>query len=406
MKNKNLQELINEVLNEMHTTGFAAGTIRIYTGVFKRLQKLADARGDTQYSFCLGKAFISDSSYERSEKYCHSRYCYHCRCVQFIESYIADGQVDWTPNLTKGDFSLYSDLLQQEFKKYDNFMLARHLKRNTIDGYRRFVFYFLQYLEMKGYDTLDDLKSGDILAFITLICAERYQPTSLGAHVPGLRLFLSMNESTSTFSVELPLHLPKKRAILEVYSDAEYSQVMTYLNENEKISLRNKALCIIALKTGLRAVDICNLKLSDIDWGHDHIHIIQEKTGKAHNIPLTNEIGNALSEYLLDERPVSDSMYVFLRSTAPFQPLLTHTGCRQILLDIISDAGVKGNGRPYGTRITRHSTASRLLRHGVPLSVISEALGHGNPNSVMIYLSTDEAKLVECTLPLPGKRVI
>ncbi len=36
-------------------------------------------------------------------------------------------------------------------------------------------------------------------------------------------------------------------------------------------------------------------------------------------------------------------------------------------------------------------------------SVISEALGHGNPNSVMIYLSTENAKLVECTLPLPGK---
>ena len=44
-----------------------------------------------------------------------------------------------------------------------------------------------------------------------------------------------------------------------------------------------------------------------------------------------------------------------------------------------------------------------MLRKGVPLPVISEALGHGNPNSVMIYLSTENAKLVECTLPLPGK---
>jgi integrase len=72
-----------------------------------------------------------------------------------------------------------------------------------------------------------------------------------------------------------------------------------------------------------------------------------------------------------------------------------------VLLHVISDAGIEANGRIYGTRITRHSIASRMLRQGIPLPVISEALGHGNPNSVMVYLSTEDAKLAECTLPLP-----
>jgi len=404
MKEK-LNELIDHILKEMRAVGFANGTIRIYTGIFKRLQKLADARDNIYYSSALGESFISDSAYGRREKYCHSRYRYHCRCIQFIESHITDGQVDWTPNLTKADFSLNSIVFRLELKKFDECMLARNLKANTIDGYRRFVFYFFQYLEMRGYHTLDDIKNGDVLTFISLICTERYQPTSLGAHVSGLRLYLSMNESTSAFEIELPRYLPKKRTILEVYSDDEYDRIMAYISKNKELSLRNKAICIIALKTGLRAVDICNLKLQDIDWEHDYINIIQEKTGRAYKTPLTYEIGNALANYLLDERPASDSVYVFLKITAPFQPLLTHTGCRQILFDIVNGAGVEGKGRPYGTRITRHSTASRLLRHGIPLSVISEALGHGDPNSVIIYLSTEDAKLAECTLPLPKKGV-
>ena len=109
-----------------------------------------------------------------------------------------------------------------------------------------------------------------------------------------------------------------------------------------------------------------------------------------------------MSTYLLSERPKLKSEYVFLKRKAPFTPINSHTGCRKILFDAITGAGIEANGRSYGTRITRHSTASKMLRQGVPLPIISEALGHGDPNSVMVYLSTDDAKLAECTLPLPG----
>ena len=127
----------------------------------------------------------------------------------------------------------------------------------------------------------------------------------------------------------------------------------------------------------------------------------QSKTDHVHNIPLSENLGNALVDYLLNERPVSNSEYVFLRSSAPFNPIMAHSGIRNILFNAVNDSDIECKGRIYGTRITRHSTASRMLRNGVPLSVISDALGHGNPNSVLIYLTTDDAKLAQCTLPLP-----
>ena len=55
-----------------------------------------------------------------------------------------------------------------------------------------------------------------------------------------------------------------------------------------------------------------------------------------------------------------------------------------------------------GTRVLRHSAASRLLRAAVPLPTISAVLGHADPESTNLYLSVDEARLLECVLPVPG----
>lgn len=75
------------------------------------------------------------------------------------------------------------------------------------------------------------------------------------------------------------------------------------MSTSDSPSYRNKALCTLAIETGLRAVDICNLKLLDIDWKHDCITIIQQKTSKPLSLPLTESVGNTLIDYLLQERP-------------------------------------------------------------------------------------------------------
>jgi len=397
-----LDELITVIIHAMKDNQYSSGTTQIFERVFLRLQKLARKREETHYSAELGQAFIEDSSYASSEGYCHTRYCLHVRCVQLIESYIKNGQVDWAPQRRLPQYPLKSDEFINAKSRFEELMLSNGLKTNTKDGYRRLVHYFLLYLEGKGYRSFVEMKSGDIVTFIVFVCTEHYQPTSLSSHLSGLRMFLKMSDTTCSFEIELPERLPKKKEILDVYTDEEYERIIQYL-EDSGISLRDKAICLIALETGLRAVDICNLKLQDIDWRNDCIHITQVKTGRQLNIPLKTSFGNALADYLISERPALDSEFIFIKRKAPFIPLSSHAGCRKILYNAITGAGIEANGRSFGTRITRHSTASRMLRQGVPLTVISEALGHGDPNSVMVYLSTEDTKLSECTLPLPGK---
>lgn len=158
------------------------------------------------------------------------------------------------------------------------------------------------------------------------------------------------------------------------------------------------------METGLRAIDACELRLKDIDWDKDIIRVIQSKTKQPLNIPLRNSYGNAIVDYILNERPDSDSEYLFLRSLAPYEKLEGAGAIRCILQLMESKAGIHKEGRMTGSRFTRHNAASTMLRAGVSMFDISAVLGHKDPNIITIYLSTDNDTLASCTLPMPRVR--
>lgn len=395
-----LDKLVAEIIGQLKKAGFSSGTIGQYVKFFKRLNKMSCSLGKEVFDQELARSFIEDSAHRRTGEYCHSRYLYHVRCVRFIESYIQDGLVDWGITHPLSSKELKSREFRQCHARFRDSLEQDGLKPNTMEGYLRFVYYFLSYLEDKGYTALSQVQKGDITVFIILVCQEHYALTSLGAHITGLRRFAGIFPELEGYASEIPENLLKKQDITSVYTEEEHKRINQYLMESG-MSERNRAISLIAFETGLRAVDICKLELGDIDWEHDTIHIRQEKTGKALAIPIRPALGNALAAYLLEERPPSDSAYVFLRSVAPYHPLTDHSGIYNILRQVLAEAGVKPDGRISGTRMTRHSYASRMLRNGVPLPVISEALGHRSPDSTLRYLSTDSKTMAECTLPLP-----
>ena len=202
--------------------------------------------------------------------------------------------------------------------------------------------------------------------------------------------------------MELPSRLPRERKIIEIYSEPETNAINKILSDGD-LTKRDKAICLLLLETGLRAVDVCNIKLSDIDWIKDVIYIKQQKTGVVLNIPLQKSYGNAIVDYILNERPECNSKYLFVRELAPFIRLNGEgSSIRVVVLKMQALAGISNDGRISGSRLTRHNAASSMLRSGVPMADISAVLGHTDPNIVSVYLSTDETTMASCTLPLPG----
>ena len=97
--------------------------------------------------------------------------------------------------------------------------------------------------------------------------------------------------------------------------------VMDTAAKNPTLSLRDTAMFAVAASLGLRAGDIVRLTLSDIDWIHHEIHFVQNKTGVELHLPLEASVGNAIANYILHERPKTQSRALFIRSRIPFDAM-------------------------------------------------------------------------------------
>jgi len=268
---------------------------------------------------------------------------------------------------------------------------------------------FLQYLEQKGYADIGSVDLEEISQFITFI-SQHYQPTSMRTVLSVLRSLLKYAESEALTKISLSNAVPKsfgrKTVVIPTITYKEEKKLLNSINRETVQGKRDYAKFLLALRMGLRSVDIVHLKLSDIQWKQNTLEIIQGKTQVSLILPLLSEVGNAIVDYILNGRPVTDQPCLFLCSHAPYRKFAEHSACYGISRRLMKDAGVRQKGSDRkGFHCLRHSAAARLLEAGTPLPVISSVLGHRDKDSTKIYLSTDLEHLRACALGLDGLEV-
>jgi len=166
-----------------------------------------------------------------------------------------------------------------------------------------------------------------------------------------------------------------------------------------KVTLRDKAIVTIAFYTGLRGCDIAALEFDNIDWEHNLIHLIQNKTGAPLTIPLRPVVGNAIFHYIEQERPASKNETIFLTQGKKARKLRT-TSIYNATTAVLTKAGVRVEGGKKGTHLFRHNFAVTLLQSGIQTPIISQVLGHASPKSIESYLESDLIGLKECALSI------
>ena len=162
--------------------------------------------------------------------------------------------------------------------------------------------------------------------------------------------------------------------------------------------LRTKAMMRLALRLGLRDIDICNLRFNQIDWKKDRIVLEQEKTGVMLCLPLLEDVGNSIMDYIMNERPAAARAcpYVFVRTQAPYKKLAS---MYMVCSRLFSQAGIKTVNRDsQGVHVCRYTLTHKLLLKKVPHQVITDTLGHISRESDKPYLSMEEQMLRECPL--------
>ena len=111
-------------------------------------------------------------------------------------------------------------------------------------------------------------------------------------------------------------------------------------------------------------------------------------------------VGNALFDYIMDERPDSSDPHIFLTKNKPHPPLKAK-GFWTVIQSIMVKAGIRQNpGDRKGGHIFRHHAATSMLGNKVPRPVISKVLGHTAPDSLEPYLHADFIHLKECAISI------
>ncbi len=400
---KKLDGLIQEVMDQMYKRNYGKKIFSRYRSSFQLLISVSQDIGDEELSEKLIKAFL-DSPVSCSEKWAAKELTHRRRCIRLLLSLAQTESVEWRrQDISSISGELTNKVFRSELENFIRYLEQERLSPNTISGYKRIVTYFLLFCQKNGYGELSDIKTDDVSTFIVSLYKDgRYRPATVGSGLSGLRRFLSGNGHTAQFLLEIPVHLPREVRIIETYNEKEIAALRSVLSSG-MLTKRDTAVCRLLLETGLRGIDVCSLRLKDINWEKDTVSVVQNKTKKPLLLPLRASYGNDIVDYILNERPHSGSDYVFLKTFAPFGQLGTGS-IYEILKKLEGLAGIKREGRPVGSRMTRHHAASSMLRAGIPMSDISAALGHRDPNIVSVYLSTDAGSLASCTLPLPPVR--
>jgi len=189
---------------------------------------------------------------------------------------------------------------------------------------------------------------------------------------------------------ELPRHLPPEAV----------EQVIAAPDARTRMGIRDRAVILLLARLGLRARDIVALRMSDIDWKRGLVRVM----GKGRRetwLPLPQDAGDAVLEYLEQARPPAPHERLFLRVRAPFRPFKGSFSVAVIVRQAIARAGVQRPARA-AAHLFRHSLARRLLAQDIPLEGIGVILRHRSLETSAKYAKIDVETLQTVVQAWPG----
>jgi len=215
-----------------------------------------------------------------------------------------------------------------------------------------------------------------------------------------LRFLIADGQCATGLDAAIPVLAHWRLSSLPRYLQSdEVERVIASCDAATSMGKRDRAILLLLARLGLRAGDIVQLRLGDIDWKEAGI-CVSGKGRRQTLMPLTQEIGDAIADYIKDGRPRAAEDTLFIRSRAPFRALANHCAVSMIVVQAMRRAAVTCPSRG-AAHVLRHSVASSMLRQGSSLQDIADVLRHRSVATTEIYAKVDVLMLREITQPWP-----
>ena len=286
----------------------------------------------------------------------------------------------------------------------DSLERVRGYAASTVRYHRYTVSDLLAFLRFDDQpDVLRTLSAVRIEAFVQSV-AQRCGRGSLQHTVSHLRSFLRFlaNRGEAPDGLAAGIDRPRTFRGEQLPRALPWETVQAFLagiDRTTAIGRRDYAMFLLMATYGLRSSEIAALRLDSIAWRAGELRPDRPKARKPLALPLTDEAGSALADYLRHARPASPQRAVFLGTRRPVAPL-TSPGVQAAF----RRQALRHGPEPFpdtGSHCLRHSLALRLLRCNRPLHEIGSLLGHRSLESTSQYLRlhADELRAVALDLP-------
>lgn len=252
----------------------------------------------------------------------------------------------------------------------------------------------LAYLESIGVTMLANISTVHLLNYQKLKIPT-YAPSTGQAVIYRIRHFLKYlileDKVSPTLLPCMQSKVMQKESVTTILTEEQRLVLMNLSKPTTVKEARDNAVILCALRLGLRKSDIYKLKLAEIDWGRQRISLVQKKTRQPLVLPLPQDVGNAIADYILNFRPECPSAFVFIALRAPYSAI---TGA-----DVIEQK-LENHPTSNGYHILRRTCATSLLNNGIGALTIMNVLGQQDLSSLDCYLSLDKSRMEQNSLGL------
>jgi len=390
-----LERLVARALSELEKVRYSRRSLRRYRTVWRQLVAFSrEIKLEDKYSEDLATRF--SNAYQIREGECLKSGERWRRHVVFslkaLGDFARDGCIE-RPRINMRQTQIPA-LMQKPLQEYEQYCRDRlHLRPTTLRERMRELAIFADFLRLRDTTILNQLQPADLSAFVT--SQHRLTARTVSRIVSDVRSFLQFLLLRGILQRDLryvlpTIRVPRDATIPSVWDPELLVQLLNAVDRSSSIGKRDYAILLLACRLGLRGEDIRALRLDDLKWETATIEITQLKTLAPLCLPLTEEVGEALIDYLKSGRPQSDRREVFLTLKPPFLPFSETSSLYRTVTRWKELAGIRFRTKQrHGLHSLRHTLATKLLREQTPIHVISEILGHATTASTLIYAKAD-----------------
>ena len=393
-------------------TGLLDGYEVILTGMgygySTRLQFLKRAaviiqRHENQGLEHIDPDIISDYAHEVDERYYNGIMTKHyhrglTREIQRFVNYVDSGKSEALPNPIRGS----RQKLTPKFEQVADEFVSGKFHSNTRGDIRWVTRKYFSWLEEQGHTDFTSVGATQIQQFL-LHCSGIYAPTS----IHNVKLYLKKlyahlyetGRSESAYSALLSFTVSRDKKVYPALPKSDIAKLLDAIDRTTAAGKRDYAVMMLGTVLGLRACDVIALRLTDIDWKGGEIKIVQSKTANSLVLPLTQDVGEALQDYILNARPESEAKEIFLRIRVPYTALKSAVSIGEIYEDCCIAAGLPVSRRFHNLR---RSLGTSMVSNGVSVYDVAQVFGDSSIESVKPYIATDTEHLKMCALPFDG----